>query len=79
VLQLLTGFAGSGIRHADIVVDHDGQSQRRFKKLNGIDGTLLEWGLPDGQRAHTAQPHSRAVWLFGPPHLEGIFRNTGVY
>jgi hypothetical protein len=44
VLQLLTGFAGSGIRHADIVVDHDGQSQRGFKKLNGIDGTLLEWG-----------------------------------
>jgi len=44
VLQLLTGFAGTGIRHADVVVDPDGTDQRGFKKLNGTSGTLQEWG-----------------------------------
>jgi hypothetical protein len=44
VLQLLTGFAGTGIRHADVAVDSDGTDQRGFKKLNGTSGTLQEWG-----------------------------------
>lgn len=44
VLQLLTGFAGTGIRHADVAVDPDGTNQRGFKKFNGTSGTLQEWG-----------------------------------
>lgn len=44
VLQLLTGFAGTGIRHADVAVDPDGTDQRGFKKFNGTSGTLQEWG-----------------------------------
>jgi hypothetical protein len=44
VLQLLTGFAGTGIRYADVAVDPDGTDQRGFKKLNGTSGTLQEWG-----------------------------------
>lgn len=43
VLQLLTGFAGSGIRKTDLLAP-DGITQRGYKKLNGIAGTLHEWG-----------------------------------
>jgi hypothetical protein len=44
VLQLLTGFTGTGIRRADVAVDSDGAEQRGFKKFNGTSGTLQEWG-----------------------------------
>src|SRR5439155_4950264 len=44
VLQLLTGFAGTGITHADVAIDLNGSEQRGFKKLNGTSGTLQEWG-----------------------------------
>jgi hypothetical protein len=45
VLQLLTGFTGTGIRLTDIAVDPDGANQRGFKKLDGTRGTLQEWGV----------------------------------
>jgi len=44
VLQLLTGFGGTGIRRRDVAADSNGSNQRGFKKLNGITGTLQEWG-----------------------------------
>jgi hypothetical protein len=44
VLQLLTGFAGTGIRKTDVAIDSDSEDQRGFKKLNGTSGTLQEWG-----------------------------------
>ena len=44
VLQLLTGFAGTGIRFADVASNHDATEQRGFKKFNGTAGTLAEWG-----------------------------------
>lgn len=50
VLQLLTGFAGSGIRYVDLTADVKGTQQRGFKKLNGTLGTLEEWGAG---RRHT--------------------------
>jgi hypothetical protein len=46
VLQLLTGFAWSGIRRAEVGVDPHGADQRGFKKLNGTRGTLQEGGHP---------------------------------
>ena len=43
VLQLLTGFGGSGIREADLKVS--GESVfRGYKKFDGVTGTLQEWG-----------------------------------
>jgi hypothetical protein len=44
VLQLLTGFARTGIRFADVGYSQDLTEQRGFKKFNGTTGTLEEWG-----------------------------------
>jgi hypothetical protein len=44
VLQLLTGFAGTGMRRTDVAVEPNSEDQKGFKKLNGITGTLHEWG-----------------------------------
>lgn len=44
VLQLLTGFGGSGLRRRDVALDHQPDVQRGFRKLNGIRGTLDDWG-----------------------------------
>ena len=44
VIQLLTGFAGTGIRYAGLATDLNGTDQRGFKKFNGTNGTLQEWG-----------------------------------
>jgi hypothetical protein len=44
VLQLLTGFAGTGISFADVASNLDATAQRGFKKFNGTAGTLAEWG-----------------------------------
>jgi len=44
VLQLLTGFGGSGLRRRDIELDSQSGLQRGFRKLNGVRGTLDDWG-----------------------------------
>jgi hypothetical protein len=44
VLQLLTGFGGSGIRQLDIMVHGEHGTQRGFRKLDGVKGTLADWG-----------------------------------
>jgi ThiF family len=43
VLQLLTGYRGSGIREADLKVPGESVS-RGYKKFDGVNGTLQEWG-----------------------------------
>lgn len=43
VLQLLTGYRGSGIEEVDLRVP--GESLLRgYKKFDGVSGTLQEWG-----------------------------------
>lgn len=44
VLQLLTGFGGSGLRRRDVALDEQSGLQRGFRKLNGVRGTLADWG-----------------------------------
>jgi len=44
VLQLLTGFAGMGLKFADVAISPTANEQRGFKKFNGTNGTLQEWG-----------------------------------
>jgi hypothetical protein len=43
VLQLLTGYRGSGIREADLKVPGE-SAFRGYKKFDGVTGTLQEWG-----------------------------------
>lgn len=43
VLQLLTGFRGSGIRGTDLRIAGEVTS-RGYKKFDGVGGTLFEWG-----------------------------------
>jgi hypothetical protein len=44
VLQLLTGFGGSGLRRRDVALGEKSGLQRGFRKLNGVRGTLDDWG-----------------------------------
>jgi hypothetical protein len=44
VLQLLTGFGGRGLRRADVALPDQSTLQRGFRKLDGVRGTLEEWG-----------------------------------
>lgn len=44
VLQLLTGFRGNGIRRGDLALPYDPGLQRGFCKLDGLRGTLEDWG-----------------------------------
>lgn len=44
VLQLLTGFGQSGLRRRDVALDGQPNLQRGFRKLNGVRGTLDDWG-----------------------------------
>src|SRR3990172_7653469 len=44
VLQLLTGFAGTGIRFSDVASNQGSTEQLGFKKFNGAAGTAEEWG-----------------------------------
>ena len=44
VLQLLTGFGGNGIRQQDVALPGEHGMQRGFRKLDGIAGTLVDWG-----------------------------------
>lgn len=44
VLQLLTGFGGSGLRRHDVTLDDQGGLQRGFRKLDGVRGKLEDWG-----------------------------------
>jgi ThiF family protein len=44
VLQLLTGFAGNGLRRADVALVGQPTLQRGFRKLDGVRGTLEDWG-----------------------------------
>ncbi|MDQ6891086.1 MAG: ThiF family adenylyltransferase [Acidobacteriota bacterium] len=64
-LQLLTGFDGTNIRPASRAANPATGGHRGFKKLNGNQGTLEEWG---GQRraecSHCKQDEARgeATW-----------------
>jgi hypothetical protein len=44
VLQLLTGFGGSGLRRSEVALDGQPGLQRGFRKLDGVRGTLEDWG-----------------------------------
>jgi hypothetical protein len=44
VLHLLTGFGGTGLRRRDVELDSQSGLQRGFRKLNGVRGTLDDWG-----------------------------------
>ena len=44
VLQLLTGFGGRGLRRADVALSDRSTLQRGFRKLDGVRGTLEDWG-----------------------------------
>jgi hypothetical protein len=44
VLQLLTGFCGSGVGRRDVTLVGQPDLQRGFRKLNGVRGTLDDWG-----------------------------------
>ncbi len=70
VLQLLTGFAGTGIRYADVATDLNGTEQRGFKKLDGMNGTLQEWGASRRSTcAHCLTTLARGTvnWFAGNP------------
>jgi molybdopterin-synthase adenylyltransferase len=49
VLQLLTGFGGSGLRRSQLALDAQPNLQRGFRKLDGVRGTLEDWGAPRRQ------------------------------
>jgi hypothetical protein len=44
VLQLLSGFAGSGLGARAVELDGQSRIQRGFRKLDGVRGTLVDWG-----------------------------------
>ena len=44
VLELLTGFAGKGLQRADVALSGQPTLQRGFRKLDGVRGTLEDWG-----------------------------------
>jgi hypothetical protein len=44
VLQLLTGFGGTGLRAGDLTLNGHVDIQRGFRKLDGVRGTLEDWG-----------------------------------
>src|SRR5262245_36403641 len=44
VLQLLTGFGRTGLRRRDVPLDGQPNLQGGFRKLNGVRGTLDDWG-----------------------------------
>ncbi len=44
VLQLLSGFAGSGLGDSAVQLDGEPGIQRGFRKLDGVRGTLVDWG-----------------------------------
>jgi hypothetical protein len=43
-IQLLTGFRGTSLRPSDIALPHEPSLQRGFYKLDGLRGTLEDWG-----------------------------------
>ena len=78
VLQLLTGFAGTGIRGVDIAMDHNETSQRGFKKLNGTNGSLQEWGAvrrPTCPHCNTVLARGAIHWSAGPKSHSLRWRN----
>jgi hypothetical protein len=44
VLQLLTGFAGTGLAPGHLALNGQPGMQRGFRKLDGVRGTLEDWG-----------------------------------
>lgn len=44
VLQLLTGFGGTGFRQQDVTLPGEHGVQRGFRKLDGVMGSLTDWG-----------------------------------
>jgi hypothetical protein len=44
VLQLLSGFAGSGLGARAVELNGQPAMQRGFRKLDGVRGTLVDWG-----------------------------------
>jgi hypothetical protein len=69
VLQLLTGFAGTGTRRKDLALNHEETSQRGFRKLNGISGTLQDWGATRRTTCHHCNDtlaRGAVVWFPAP-------------
>ena len=65
-LQLLAGFAGTGITIPSITKPHDeGGALVGYRKLDGITGTLDEWGLqpqPNCQHCNDDLARGQLVW-----------------
>ena len=68
VLQLLTGFSGSGLKRSQLSLGCQPGLQRGFRKLNGVRGTLEDWGAsrrPDCPCCVSTLGAGVVVW--GPP------------
>jgi hypothetical protein len=65
VLQLLTGFGGTGLRPADVALADQPSLQRGFRKLDGVRGTLDDWGAarrPDCTFCRSTLAASVVAW-----------------
>jgi len=65
VLQLLTGFVGTGLTHGSLALDGQPGIQRGFRKLDGVRGTLQDWGAsrrPDCSFCNEILGAGSVVW-----------------
>jgi hypothetical protein len=68
VLQLLTGFGGRGLQQADLALPDQPSLQRGFRKLDGVRGTLEDWGSarrPDCAFCRSTLAAGVVVWAPG--------------
>jgi hypothetical protein len=70
VLQLLSGFAGDGIAPADLRVGD--AEQRGYLKLNGVRGTLDEWGARRAPTCSRCAAHLAAGTIAWEPLDDAI-------
>ena len=65
VLQILTGFAGNSLSRQSLAAGEQADLQRGFKKLDGVRGTLEEWGgicYPDCPHCSGELARGEAAW-----------------
>jgi|ERR1035437_4090984 hypothetical protein len=65
VLQILTGFAGTSLSRHSLAAGEQADLQRGFKKLDGVRGTLEEWGgiwYPDCPHCSGELDRGAAAW-----------------
>jgi molybdopterin-synthase adenylyltransferase len=77
VLQLLTGFGGSGLRRRDVALGEQSGLQRGFRKLNGVRGTLDDWGATRRSDCAAATRRSAPELSLGARRMGRIDRFLG--